>query len=301
MKKITNSEYIELLKQYDIKGETEEQVIPVISKKLDELGIGVNLRHESFDLLMMLLRNITCDLYDEDLLDNLALEVAAEENKDNYNKLLLTKKVNTVTTKSKNFSFRIKPYSNNKDKVYFSELMKKFPTSEYLWDWLVRSGVSVKHKGLNNNRIIFAIEGCFVTNGEISKCNLFMESFNKQEHIDMIIESGYDFVLNWNNIPVFKKITLTQAIDIIEYFKDYIINQLSDIDKKLGYNRKKMESMFLKENIKNRYNSISKDSWLLRLDKNGLKTFIRDNKLGIVVNKNWDDSKIRKEIELKSK
>lgn len=283
--------YKKLLEYYNIKGETKEEVIPFIVNKLESINLGFDLINESFEILITLLHNITNKPGNENNISNKSAINKTYIEKDEH--AIKTKEKTSKQRTSKRNITKINPHSNEEDRTYFNDLAKVFPPDEYKWHWMVRSGVSIKYKYAKMQRNIFSIEYCSVFNGEINNCNLCLDSLSKREHLQMLHKEGYNYVLNVNGTPVFKKLTLKQVIDIVAYFKDFVINNLMQTNKKLAVSRYAMEKHLQNATTHKR------EEWLNKLDRAGLETYIRDNNLNIKVRETWNDNKIRKEIKSK--
>lgn len=201
---------------------------------------------------------------------------------------------------------RIDPKNNAADRALFKPLEAIFPPAQFAYDYVTSAGVTIKFKGQNSKRGLFLLENCAALDGQIVKCNMFLNTFTKQEKKDKLVEAGYDFGVSWNNLPEFKGISLEDAIGIITEFKDDILSTVETLDKRLGKQRQKMEDSLAKKpaakTTKAPAKSAAKPDAELAdpfdpTERARLKSFIKDNGLAITVFRNWTNDRIQQEID----
>ena len=139
---------------------------------------------------------------------------------------------------------KLDPMHNEDDRKAFKFLKKFFPIDKYEYRWLATNGVTVKYKGANSNRAMVLIETCSKqANGDIT-CNLYLLTFSKS--LQQLDDKGIEYELCWNGAPFLRGITFTEVEEIITELLELMEETVSEIDKRLGDNRKKMEASLKK-------------------------------------------------------
>jgi hypothetical protein len=152
-----------------------------------------------------------------------------------------------VEKTDKKNSVKLDPKNNEEDRKAFKPLHKLFPESEYVYNWISNSGVTIKYKGKNSNRSLILIENCVAQKDNSIKCNLYFLIFTKSK--ESLDKAGIEYEVCWSGAPFIKGTTLLEAIEIITGFMGEITATVQKIDKKLGENRNKMEENLNKKPV----------------------------------------------------
>jgi hypothetical protein len=166
--------------------------------------------------------------------------------KKSVEKVPAKKVVETGKTDKKSI-VKLDPKNNEEDRKAFKPLHKLFPESEYVYNWISKSGVTIKYKGKNSNRSLVLIENCLIQKDDSIKCTLYFLIFTKSK--EPLDKAGIEYEVCWSGAPFIKGITLLEAIEIITGFMGEITATVQKIDKKLGENRNKMEENLNKKPV----------------------------------------------------
>ena len=139
---------------------------------------------------------------------------------------------------------KLDPKNIVEDRKYFEGLKELLPEKEFVYCWIVSSGVTIKSIGKNSKRAVYAIDNATLQADNSIVCTLYLMTFGKS--IDKVEELGLDYKIAWSGVPFIKGITLDEAMDIIRQTYDDTMAFIGKVDKRLGDNRKKMEEAIKK-------------------------------------------------------
>ena len=152
------------------------------------------------------------------------------------------KKAEKPAKKAVKKSERLDFKNDEKAREVLKPFKKIFPEKEYNYAWVVSAGVTIKHIGKNSQRGVATFENCSRKEDGTVVGNLFLLTF--RNHCDILENEGWDYERCCTGVPVLKKISLEEAVEVLtnEKVRETIDATCQKIDKRLGDNRAKMEA-----------------------------------------------------------
>ena len=136
---------------------------------------------------------------------------------------------------------RLVPQKKKEDLAKLKELLGDlFPMDKYEYVPVSR-GISIKYRGANSKQVAIMFENVYLKDGKPSTTNVVLNAFRSQTLQDKLADSGVEFGLTWNALPLFKGIEWEDAIALVNDCMNDICQVVSNVDNRLGRNRAKME------------------------------------------------------------
>lgn len=136
---------------------------------------------------------------------------------------------------------KLDPRNYEEDRHYFTDVWTKlFPESEFEYSWTGGGGCYIKNRGANGYRAVILVENAYLQKDGSVKCKLYLLLLAKQT--ELLDEAGISYKRCWSGAPFVKDITMDEAFDIVTQFADIMLANVKRLDRKLGENRKRMES-----------------------------------------------------------